>query len=431
MRDIVLTAFVLGSLPFILRRPQLGVVMYVWLSVMNPHRLTWSFAQELNFAAIVALTTLAGALFSKDVKPPPTNALTIAFIAFVGWTGLTTLFAMHPEEALPQWQTLMKTALMASLIPMLLHKKEDLHLLVWTLALSIAYYGTKGGIWTLVTGGVARVYGPAGSYIEDNNAIAAAVVMVIPLLRYLHLASRQWYVRWALIGMMVFCAVAVLGTYSRGALVAVIAMGMFFWWKGRHKVQVLAIVLLALPLVLTTLPETWHDRMETIRTYEADSSASMRLNSWGTMWNLAKSRPLVGAGFEAGTPDVYARYSPDRSFPPQTAHSIYFQALGEHGFVGLALYLLMFGAFWRTAGRVIEASRNQGDLRWAGDLSRMMQVTLIGFLVGGAFLSLVNFDVPYYLLGLMIALMALVERQVNTERSAAVGKTTAALQATT
>ena len=213
MRDIVLTAFVLGSLPFILRRPQLGIVMYVWLSVMNPHRLAWSFAQELNFAAIVALTTLAGAIFSKDVRPPPMNALTIAFIAFVGWTGITTLFALHPEEARAQWQTLMKTFLMAFLIPMLLHKKDDLHLLIWTLALSIAYYGTKGGIWTLVTGGVARVYGPAGSYIEDNNAIAAAVVMVIPLLRYLHLASRQWYVRWALIAMMVSCAVAVLGTY--------------------------------------------------------------------------------------------------------------------------------------------------------------------------------------------------------------------------
>ena len=429
MRDIVLTAFVLGSLPFILRRPQLGIVMYVWLSVMNPHRLAWSFAQELNFAAIVALTTLAGAIFSKEVRPPPMNALTIAFIAFVGWTGVTTLFALHPEEALAQWQTLMKTFLMAFLIPMLLHKKEDLHLLVWTLALSIAYYGTKGGIWTLVTGSVARVYGPAGSYIEDNNAIAAAVVMVIPLLRYLHLASRQRYVRWALIAMMVSCAVAVLGTYSRGALLAVTAMGMFFWWKGRHKLQVLVIVILALPYVLATMPENWYARMETIRTYEVDSSASMRLNSWGTMWNLAKSRPVVGAGFDAGTEDVYARYSPDTSFPAQTAHSIYFQALGEHGFVGLALYLLMFGAFWRTARRVIEASRNQPELHWAGDLSRMMQVTLIGFLVGGAFLSLVNFDVPYYLVALMIALLALVERQVDMERSATVSKTTAALQA--
>jgi probable O-glycosylation ligase (exosortase A-associated) len=228
---------------------------------------------------------------------------------------------------------------------------------------------------------------------------------------------------------MVSCVVAVLGTYSRGALLAVIAMGMFLWWKGKHKLQALVIVLLAIPFALATMPEKCYERMETIRTYELDTSASMRLNSWQTMWNLAKSRPVVGAGFEAGTQQVYARYSPDPSFPPQTAHSIYFQALGEHGFVGLALYLLMFGAFWRKASRVIETTRDHAELQWAGDLSRMMQVTLIGFAVGGAFLSLVNFDVPYYLVALMIALAAQIERQVDLERTAYAPKTATAMQA--
>ena len=71
MRDVALTVFILGALPFILRRPQLGVLMYVWISVMNPHRLTWGFAQSFNFAYIVAIVTLAGMVFSKDVKPPP------------------------------------------------------------------------------------------------------------------------------------------------------------------------------------------------------------------------------------------------------------------------------------------------------------------------------------------------------------------------
>ena len=58
MRDIVLTGLILGALPFILKRPQLGVMMYVWISVMNPHRYTWSFAYDFNFAMIVAIVTL-------------------------------------------------------------------------------------------------------------------------------------------------------------------------------------------------------------------------------------------------------------------------------------------------------------------------------------------------------------------------------------
>jgi putative inorganic carbon (hco3(-)) transporter len=415
LRDIALTAFILGSIPFILRRPQLGVLMYVWISVMNPHRLTWSFAAQLNFAAIVAVATLAAAVFSKDLKRPPFGGLTLALVLLAAWTGLTTWFALYPDTSYARWETLLKTMLMALLIPMLFHKKEDLRLLVWVLVLSIGYYGTKGGVWTLATGGVARVYGPSGSYIEDNNAIAIAIVMMIPLMRYLQLTSPHKWVRWGLVAAMVLCGAAVLGTYSRGALLAGCAMLAFFWWKGGHKGAVLIAALLAIPIALAAMPDKWYQRMESIQTYDQDSSAAMRLNSWGTMWNLAKDRPIVGGGFEVATKAVYDRYSPDASFPPQVAHSIYFQALGEHGFVGLALYLLLLGALWRKAGALIRLARERPDLdlSWARDFGLMMQVTLVAYAVGGAFLSLVNFDVPYYLIGLVAATATVAQHELR------------------
>src|SRR5687767_5808071 len=109
MRDLVLAVMVFGSLPFILRRPQIGVVMWVWLSVMNPHRLTWSFAYDLPFAAWVAAATLVGALVSKDLKPPPANVLVVVIALFALWTGITTLFAFYPGESFEKWTTLMKT----------------------------------------------------------------------------------------------------------------------------------------------------------------------------------------------------------------------------------------------------------------------------------------------------------------------------------
>jgi putative inorganic carbon (HCO3(-)) transporter len=394
--------------------------MYLWISVMNPHRLTWSFAHDLGFASIVAVVTLLGLLFSKDLKWPPMNALMLGLVFFAAWTGITTVFALYPGPSYERWETLMKTILMAFLIPVLFHKKEDLRLLIWVLVVSIAYYGVKGGLWTLATGGEARVYGPSGSYIEDNNSVAIAIVMMIPLMRYLQLTSQHRSIRWVLVAMMILCGVAILGTYSRGALLAATAMGLFLWWKGRHKLPVFFVVLLALPVALASMPGKWFERMETIKAYDQDSSASMRLNSWATMWNLAKDRPLVGGGFEVATPEVYGRYSPDPAFPPQVAHSIYFQALGEHGFIGLTLYLVLLGALWSKAGTLIRLAREQPalDLGWARDFSLMMQVALIGFAVGGAFLSLVNFDVPYYLVAMMVATVALVQRQVRAARAA-------------
>jgi len=347
MRDIVLTAFILGALPFIVRRPQLGVAMYIWISVMNPHRLTWSFARDFNFAEIVAMATLAGILFSKDLKPPPRNAPTVMLLLFAGWTGVTTLFALYPEPSYHRWEALLKTVLFAFLIPMLFHRKEDLRALVWVLVISIAYYGSKGGIWILLSGGGNRVHGPPRSYIADNNDIAVAIVMIIPLMWYLQRTSPHKYVRWGLFTMTLFCAVAVLGTYSRGALLAVCAMGAFLWWRTSGKVALLLAAVLAIPLALTAMPEKWYGRMSTIANYELEPSANARLNSWGTMLNLAKERPIVGGGFEVAMPDVYARYSPNPRFKPQVAHSIYFQALGEHGFIGLGLYLALLYALWR------------------------------------------------------------------------------------
>ncbi len=124
-----------------------------------------------------------------------------------------------------------------------------------------------------------------------------------------------------------------------------------------------------------------------------------RINAWGWRYNVALDRPL-GGGFEMGTTSVFARYTPDPTIPviARAAHSIYFQMLGEHGFLGLALFLLLWILVWRDASWIIRQSRNQKELRWASDLARMIQVSLVGYFVGGAFLSLAYYDVPYNLL---------------------------------
>jgi putative inorganic carbon (hco3(-)) transporter len=418
MRDILLTAIVFGAIPFILRRPHIGVLMWIWVSVMNPHRLTYGFAYNFNFGVVIAVVTLVGAFFSKDLKRPPMNSLMIALLCFTAWTGVTTVLALYPAAAYEKWTTLMKTQIMVLLIPMLFHTKERVRLLVWVLVLSIAYYGVKGGVWVLLTGGGERVYGPEGSYLEDNNALAVAVIMMIPLMRYLQITSTSKHVRRALTGMMLLCGIGALGSYSRGAFLAVSAMVALLCWKSKHKLPVIFVAILAVPMALSFMPEKWYTRMDTITTYEHESSANMRLNAWGTMLNLAKDRPLVGGGFEIAERAVYDRYSPDPSYPPQVAHSIYFQALGEHGFVGLGLLLWLYIAFWRQAGALVRMTDGRTELAWIHYFGRMMQVSFVGFIVGGAFLSLVNVDITYYLVGALAAVRALLDKALQAPDAA-------------
>jgi putative inorganic carbon (HCO3(-)) transporter len=413
IRDPVLFAIVFGSIPFILRKPHVGILMWVWLSVMNPHRLTWSVAYSFNFAAIIAVVTLVSTLINKkECKAPPLNSLTMALLMFFAWTGVTTIFAFYPGDAFTKWSELMKTMIMAFLIPMLFHRQDRTRQLIWVTVLSIAYYGTKGGLWVLLTGGGNRVWGPANTYINDNNALAVAVVMLIPLLRYLQLTSPRKSVRHGLTVMMLLCGVSAIGSHSRGALIAIAAMVLFFCWKTRRKLQVFLVVAFAVPVVLSVMPESWYTRMDTINHYEEDSSALMRLNAWGAAINLANDHPFVGGGFESATDLVYRMYAPDLRWPPQVAHSIYFQALGEHGYVGLFLYLWLYFMFWRHAKALARVTAARPDLVWAHDFGLMVQVTLVAFAAGAAFLSLILFDVPYYLLMILIVMRKLADEEL-------------------
>jgi hypothetical protein len=101
---------------------------------------------------------------------------------------------------------------------------------------------------------------------------------------------------------------------------------------------------------------------------------------------------------------------------------VYFQALGEHGFVGLGLYLLLALSTWRTGSWIIRNTGKQEEYRWAYNLATMIQVSLIGFAVGGAFLSLLYFDVPYYLMAAMVATRVLVEKELKEKAAAAAVK---------
>ena len=419
MRDLVLFGLVFGLVPFILFRPHLGVLTYVWLSVMNPHRLTWSYAYDFGFAVVVGAATLLGALLVKRRNSVPVNSLSIALGVFLVWTSITTILALYPGESYEKWVVMIKTLFIVVMIPVLFETREQFRMLIWIIVLSLAYYGTKGGLFVLMTGGEFRVWGPAGSYIQDNNALAVALVMIVPMMRYLQLTSPHRIVRWGLLGMMLLCGIAIFGSYSRGALLAVSAMLAFLWLKGRHKLAFVAVAVVSIPFVLSVMPAQWYQRMETIGEYQLDSSASMRLNSWGTMLNIAKDRPILGAGYEVAKREIYNRYSPDPSFPPQVAHSIYFEALGSHGFVGLAIYLALLFCHWRTAGNMVRRAGKRPDLAWARQYGLMMQVSIVGFAVGGAFLSIMLFDVPYYLIGCTLVASRFVDEQLKATEQAA------------
>lgn len=433
MRDYILAGLIFGSLPFVLWRPTIGVFLWIWVSVMSPHRLTWGFAWDMRWGYYIAVATLAGLFISRVPRRMPITPVTIVLALLVLWMCVTTFFAIDTDRSLEMWKLVIKIQLMVFVALYLLHSKQHVQVLIWILAGSVAFYGVKGGLFTLQMGGEYRVYGPQGSFIEENNALALATTMTIPLLYYLSLQDLKPWVRWGLVATMVrwgllaammICGFSALGSQSRGGFLAIAAMLAFLWSKSHAKVATGLVLILLVPVAIGFMPEKWSDRMWTIENYQQDGSAMGRINAWETAINVAEDR-FVGGGFEFHSPAVFARYAPEIRLAgeggiveevqaiPRAMHSIYFQMLGEHGFLGLALFLLFWILVWRDASWIITQSRGQKELRWASDLARMIQVSLVGYFVGGAFLSLAYYDVPYNLVVALVLTRGLIEKEVK------------------
>ena len=396
MRDLLVTGIVFGLLPFIFKRPWVGILLWSWLGYMNPHRQAWGFAYNFNFALVVAVVTLLAFLFSKEKKEMLWTRETVLLLIFIGWMLTTTFFAFYPDYAWVQWNKVWKIQLMVFLTVMMIKDRQQLHWMIWVIALSLGFYGVKGGIFTIAHGGTFRVQGPAGTFIGGNNELALALVMTIPLIRYLHLQATQQWVRLGLASAMVLTGVAAIGSQSRGALLAMLCMGVFLWLKSRSKIFTGIYMALAVVIMSMVMPQEWYDRMNTIQDYQNDQSAMGRINAWHTAFNVARDR-ITGGGFEMFQGPTFRQYAPD-PWNVHDVHSIYFEVMGEHGFIGFALFVLLGIFAWLRARSVIQHAKNHPDRKWAADLVAMIQVSLIGYATGGSFLGMAYFDLTYHLL---------------------------------
>lgn len=406
MRDLAVALVVFGSLPFLLRKPFWGILMLAWLGFMNPHRLCYGFMLTMPVVQIVAVVTLVGMLISKEAKRMVWTRETVILVMFIVWMGITTTQAFNANAATDQYIKVLKVQVLTFMTLVMVTDKNRVHLVIWVIALSLGFYGIKGGIFTIVHGGAYRVQGPSGTFIGGNNETALALVVTIPLLRYLHLQAKSQLLKLGLAVGMGLTAIAAVGSQSRGALVALAVTGVIFWLKSRSKIVTAASLAVLVLVIASIMPESWYLRMQTIQTYDSDQSAIGRLNAWWTAFHLANDR-IFGGGFETWVPAVFARYAPDPT-NVRDVHSIYFEVLGEHGYIGLAMFVSLLVFVWLTCRSIRRIAKENPDLFWARDLAAMIQVSLVGYASAGAFLGLAYFDLVYYLIVIVVVIRTLV-----------------------
>jgi len=398
MRDLAFIATMLLLLPLAVVRPFVGVLLWCWIAFMNPHRLVWGPAAEMPWAVAVMAATLLGCMLAGMPRRLDVNAVTMLVVALMACVTMTTWAALGPPELVwEKYESVMKVLFGLLVVGALLSDRWRIHALIWVMVLSLGYYGVRGGIFSLATGGNYRVWGPPQTMISDNNHLAAALLVTLPLMNYLRLQSAHQIVRVGLVAAMSLTLLAVLASYSRGALLGLVAVLGLLWLRGRNKLVTGVAVVLVAAGALAFMPPAWTERMVGIASYEQDESSTGRLVLWGISWRLALQRPLLGGGF-TGPYNQAVVDTVEPGGPARAVHSIWFELLGEHGFPTFFVWLgLTLAGLW-YATRLVGLARESPGLTWAGDLGRMAQLSIAAYLVSGSFLSLSYWDYYWTLL---------------------------------
>jgi probable O-glycosylation ligase (exosortase A-associated) len=422
VRDIVLTLVLAALLPVSFRRPFVGLCVFSWLAYMRVQDLAWGWARDVRWSYYVAILTCAGFLMFQErgrrlFLPEARSWLMLALVVLLG---LGVLTSVNPDaRQLTRYLEFVKIVTVALLTTALVIDRERLRVLLWVIALSLGFYGVKSGLWGLATLGRGQILRGPGGMLADNNDLSLALAMLVPILFQLGWTEKRPEVRRAFWFAVPLTVITIGLTHSRGGFLSVAtAIGVLIW-RSRNRVAGLFAGLLVLAAGLVLAPQSYVDRLATLRNPTEEGSAAGRLRAWGIATRMALDHPWLGVGF-GKFQQHYLEYAIDPTEAELAgenivAHSSYLQIWAEGGTPALVCYLsLIVGSFW-TLSRVRRMAETRYASSWIRNYAVMFEASLATFVVGASFLNRAHFDLFYHWVALILVFGTVARRDMEAE----------------
>jgi putative inorganic carbon (hco3(-)) transporter len=425
MRDLIFVAYLGLIMLLAFKRPFMFTLVYAYIDICAPQRLSYFLLNSVPVSLIVFALATLGFLVSdekKDVRVSPRWALMILLILYCGYTTTT---AAQPVFALEKWGWVWKALVFAAFLPLTLHKRLRIEALILVMVLCLSALVVTGGIKTMGGGGG---YGMLVLLIDDNSGlfegsiISCVAITVIPLILWLAkhgtIFVPDWRVKLYAAALIFACLLIPIGTQARTGIICIAVLGLLQLRYARYRLLYLAGVALASAIVIPNLPESFTKRTQTINNYKADESASTRIAVWQWTLEYAKKHPM-GGGFEAyrenriqykieakegASTDIVEDEAKTVVDASRAYHSSYFEMLGEQGYPGLIIWLLIhFGGVWRMEV-VSRLYRKREGEEWVAPLATALQNSHIVYMVGALFVGIAFQPFVYMMVAAQIGL---------------------------
>jgi probable O-glycosylation ligase (exosortase A-associated) len=423
VRDLAFIAFLLAFFGMGFKRPFLLVLVYVYIDIVSPQRLTYLLLNTVPISLIAVALAVGGWIIADDKRDSRVGARQILIVLLLLYCWGTTSVADFPVEAREKWDWVWKALAFAAFLPLTLRTRLRIEALLLFMILSASSIIIVGGIKTIASGGGG--YGQLNLMVDNNSGlyegstISAVAIAIIPIIlwfmSYGTIFRPDWRVKGFCLALVFACLLIPVGTSARTGLLCIALLAILSLRDVKRKALYLTALALLGVAAIPFLPSTFTDRMNTIKTYDADESASTRLAVWQWTIEYAKAHPF-GGGFNAylgnhlrydlkTTGDAAApgpRVEVDKA---RAYHSAYFEMLGEQGYLGLVLWLTI-----NVVGLVrMEVIRRRyrdpaGEFAWAGPLAAALQSGHLVYLLGAAFVGIAFQPFVYMLIGAQIGL---------------------------
>jgi probable O-glycosylation ligase (exosortase A-associated) len=426
VRDLAFIAFLATLFGIGFRRPFVLVLAYVYIDIVAPQRLTYLLLNNIQISLIAVIAAVGAWAVADDkthVRVAPRQILLIILLLYCG---LTTTQADFPIQAADKWSWVWKALAFAIFLPMTLHTRLRIEALALFMVISAGSIIVVGGIKTLASGGgygVLNLMVTNNTGLYESSIISAVAIMIIPIILFLMkhgtVFPPDWRVKvygWALI----FAALLIpVGTQARTGLICIAVLALLTLRATKRRFLYIGLVCAVAVIGTPFLPTSFTQRMSTIQTYKADQSASTRLAVWAWTWDYVQKNPM-GGGFDAfrgnnlrietvrtqsqgAQTDKSEHVDIDKA---RAYHSSYFEMLGEQGFFGLFIWLLIHFVGLVRMEIVFRKYRNRAvdDDQWIGALAGALQQAHIIYLAGALFVGIAFQPFVYMLVGLQIGL---------------------------
>lgn len=408
-----------------IKRPVVALCGVLWVDVYKPQSTSYSFLNGLPLSMIMSLFFFMVFFLSiKKIKVPKSPVYHFFVISFMVWITITSVYSQFPTIAWMKHDIAFKTILFAYFIPFVLVDKKAIETFLWIIIPSFGAFVFMAGTKTFMGGGGYGIAlaGDGGFMWAEGSTLATQAVSLLPIFWYsmknTELVLRYPYMKYILWGYS-FCALLTLiGTQARTGIVCIAVLLFLIVMKTKQKVKNLLLLSIIPLIILPFAGSDYFERMDTISSSEAaanDASAQGRVVVWRWTLDYVAEKPFMGGGFyayraNAGQLDAYSDSNEVTiSTPhPKAFHSIIFEVLGGHGYVGLFLFLgIITHLLFINNSPKKQNPESRGDkTNWQFTLAKTINVSILVYCAGGLFIGVAFYPWLYYMYGLKVALTA-------------------------